>query len=298
MLQNQPPAPPLPPKMPEALTPQAPPQVSYQSNPFYLCFEKFSDFFEKNTWWAVAIIISGILSGLYNFFSNSMSNINDSPANRSETANTFSINQVDAFQGLEVNGIVVIAMIAFIFVIVTWVLQVFIGGLFQYVALKNHENHRVGFSEAFNAVLKRFPRLFFAQALAVLKIIAWSFLLIIPGIIAAYRYALLGYVILDEPDTKKGIIDSHNRIKTLIKGRKREAFGVSVVGGIIPIIGPLAGLVGNAALYRQLQIYHDNNYQKPSVHWLNYLGIILVGFFVLFIIGIVALATSLMSNFR
>lgn len=162
-------------------------------------------------------------------------------------------------------------------------------GIYSYVALQNHAGSSVGFNEAFNAVLKRFPRLFLAQLLATLKIIAWTFLFIIPGIIAAFRYALLPYVILDEPVEKKGVVDSHNRIKALVAGRKREVFGVSTVANLIPIVGPLLQLTGDAKLYRQLQVTHDTHTTRPKVHWLNYLGFVLIGLFVLFIAGIFAI---------
>ncbi len=172
-------------------------------------------------------------------------------------------------------------------------MQVFIGNVFQYVALRNNDGHSVGLNEAFSAVWKRFPRLLLAQFLALLKIIAWSFLLIIPGIIAAYRYSLLAYVILDESETKKGISDSHERTKALIAGRKREAFGVSTVAGLLPIVGPLNQVMGSSRLYRQLQVFHDGKLQKPPVHWLNYLGFILVAFFgTIALIGLILIVST------
>ena len=267
--------------------------VKYQSNPFYLCFEMFNTFFEKNTWWAVALLISGLLSAFVSTAGNFLSSLSDMSSQPVQAATINEFTSADGFTGIGLIFVIAISLILLVLIITTTILQVFIGNVFQYVALRNNDRHSVGLNEAFSAVWKRFPRLLLAQFLALLKIIAWSFLLIIPGIIAAYRYSLLAYVILDESETKKGISDSHERTKALIAGRKREAFGVSTVAGLLPIVGPLNQVMGSSRLYRQLQVFHDGKLQKPPVHWLNYLGFILVAFFgTIALIGLILIVST------
>lgn len=265
---------------------------SYKSNPFYLCFDDLGTFFEKNTWWAIGITAGALLMTFLSFISNLVELLLRSTSESSQAASTMNPEET-----LAVSGIIGITIAIVIFTLfLSTALQIFIGGMFAYVSLGNHNGRSVGFGEAFNAVVKRFWRLFFAQILATFKIIAWTLLFIIPGIIAALRYALLPYVIMDESVEKKGVVDSHNLTKNLVSGRKFEVFGIMTVSGIIPIIGPLVQLTGSAKLYRQLQVFHDNNLEKPKVHWLNYIGIILIAGFLLLTFGLVLLILVILSN--
>lgn len=61
----------------------------------------------------------------------------------------------------------------------------------------------------------------------------WMLLLIIPGIIAVFRYALTMYILTDNPDM--GIREAVNESKRLMKGRKWEFFvlGLSFLGWAI-----------------------------------------------------------------
>jgi hypothetical protein len=278
-------------------TKDVPPNAkSYQSNPFFLCFDDFSVFFERNMWWAIAIIIGAFIGAILSSLSDAFRIMYEASSGKVNATAMSQVTpeQIGIFFGI--GGIILFFVV--ILVLISMIIDVFIRGMFNYVALQNHASRSVSFNESFNAVLERFPRLFLAQLLAGLKIIAWTFLLIIPGIIAAFRYALLPYVILDESSEKKGIVDSHNRIKVLVAGRKREVFGISTVANLIPIVGPLLQLTGNAKLYRQLQVTHDNNVSRPKVHWLNYLGFILIGLFILFITGIIAIIALIIAAQR
>ena len=53
-------------------------------------------------------------------------------------------------------------------------------------------------------------------------IILWSMLLIIPGIIASYRYAMATYIMIDNPDMS--ILDCIRESKRMMQGRKAELF--------------------------------------------------------------------------
>lgn len=68
----------------------------------------------------------------------------------------------------------------------------------------------------------------------------WSILLIVPGIIAAYRYSFAIYILLDDPS--KSVIQCIHESKVLTNGNKFELFilDLSFLGwlvlGIIPIV--------------------------------------------------------------
>ena len=74
-------------------------------------------------------------------------------------------------------------------------------------------------------------------------IILWSLLLIIPGIIAAYRYAMVPYLMAEFPDL--GVMDAMRESKRLMKGNKWRLFclELSFLGwgllGSLTIVGSL-----------------------------------------------------------
>ncbi len=262
------------------------PTFIYQSNPFSLSFDKFGQFFEKNLVWAILLIIAPLL-GL--FFQMLLAAVGDTTGSDVQAHAGHMTHNPEAFGFVAVLLLILgIVLFSALIVFITAV-NVFISGIFAYVALENDAGRTARFGAAIDAVVTRFRRLFLAQLLAIVKILAWSLLLIIPGIVAAFRYALLPYVILDESAKEKGVKNSHERTKALVNGRKREVFGVATVAAIIPIVGGINQLVGNAALYRQLQVSGDKKLEKPPVHWLNYFGFILLGLYILLIVGIASI---------
>lgn len=264
----------------------------YISNPFLLSFNRFGTFFEKNLGWALAIIILPFLGFIFQL----MLNIIGALLSTSPSAHASSLDQAES-TGLAIGLIAIIVIVYVCFVLLGIVFQVFITGVLTYVSLQNEADKTAPLKDAIDATVKRFWRLFIAQLLATIKIIAWSFLFIIPGIVAAFRYALLSYVIMDEPPENQGVKSAHERVKVLVRHRKREVFGVATVAAIIPVVGPILQITGNAALYRELQTFHDQKLEKPPIHWLNYLGFILIALLVLLLIAVGLLAAvAVQSN--
>jgi len=260
--------------------------VKYDSNPFTLSFSAMGLFFTNSMGWAIALIVLGVIG----FIGNSLNLLVDAAKNNNTTVSTSTIDSVSS-----PNASVVIALVITIFVIVVvaivvaMVVQTFVTGMFTYAALRSEEDKQTTFSEAFSATSKRFWRLLLSQLLANLKIFGWTLLFIIPGIVAGFRYQLLPYLIMSESEKEKGIGDSHNKTKSIVKGRLWELFGISFVAGIIPVVGTIIGLSGKAAAYNQLQASSKNIEARPRIHWLNYLGIILMLSFLVLasIIGII-----------
>lgn len=264
----------------------------YNSNPFTLAFDAMGRMFSSNAGWAVAVIIAGILGFFWQILTNAAQFIN------SEEASASSIGQLASGSSEATTIIAMVILIGTIIsavILVSVVIGTYIQGMFTYVALQSETNTKVGFKEAFDATSKRFKRLFLAQLLANLKIIGWTFVFILPGIVASFRYALLPFVIMSDPESEKGVGTSHDKTKALVKGRLWEVFGVSTVGGIVPVVGSLLELTGNAALHNQLKLYNENNLEKPKIHWLNYIAFIVVGGIVA-IVALVALLVFAISS--
>lgn len=290
---------------------------TYDSNPFTLAFNSFMRMFNTNTVWAVVFLVFGVLGALGQFVGN-IADIASTPSSTYEqreekapfdynydddygytdgsTSDDVETSLKDDASTLSVVAIILIIIGITIAVIIfggiIYAIGLFISALFTYVALQSEKGKSVDFSEAWSAVAKRYWRLLGSQLLAGLKIFGWTLLFIVPGIIAAFRYALLPYVVMAAEDGEKGVKTAHDRTKALVKGRLWEVFGISTVAAIVPFVGSMLQLTGNAALYTQLDHYDKKGLEKPKIHWLNYLGAILIALvfaFILFIGTIVVL---------
>ena len=89
-----------------------------------------------------------------------------------------------------------------------------------------------------------FPRVLFLIILQIVFIFLWSLLLVIPGIVAAYRYSFAVYVMIDHPEMSA--MDCLRESKRLTTGYKRQLFLLDLsfifwfLLTMIPIIGYVA----------------------------------------------------------
>ena len=88
------------------------------------------------------------------------------------------------------------------------------------------------------------PRVLFLIILQIVLIFLWSLLLVIPGIIAAYRYSFAVYVMIDHPEMSA--MDCLRESKRLTTGYKRQLFLLDLsfifwfLLTMLPIIGYIA----------------------------------------------------------
>lgn len=89
-----------------------------------------------------------------------------------------------------------------------------------------------------------FPRVLFLIILQIVFIFLWSLLLVIPGIIAAYRYSFAVYVMIDHPEMSA--MDCLRESKRLTTGYKRQLFLLDLsfilwfLMTMVPIVGYIA----------------------------------------------------------
>jgi uncharacterized membrane protein len=90
----------------------------------------------------------------------------------------------------------------------------------------------VEFGLAFNG-FKHFGTAFLAMILVTIFTLLWMLLLIIPGIIASFRYALTFFVLADNPEMSA--MEAINQSKELMKGNKWKLFclGCRFIGWIL-----------------------------------------------------------------
>lgn len=269
------------------------PAKVYNSNPFTLSFDALGRLFKSNVGWAITLVALGFFSFLAQVVSSiiDLANNGSNQASTNPSSNGITLGAPDL---PVIIGIVIIAIFFVIcFVILSTMIETFLKGMFTYVMLQSEKDKAVTFSESLNATSRRFWQLFWSLLLANAKILGWTFLFIIPGIIAALRYSLLPYLIMDQSAEKQSVKQSHDGVKSLVKGRIAEIFGVGTVAAIVPFVGYTLGIAGRGALYRQLRYSQANTTQKPKIHWLNYLGLGAIGLLVLLVLTIIGVSILL-----
>ncbi len=113
------------------------------------------------------------------------------------------------------------------------------------------------------------PRLLFLIILRYLMIILWSMLLIVPGIVAAYRYSLAIYIMIDHPEY--GAIDCLRESKRMTRGYKMQLFllDLSFLGwGILsmfPVVGYAAQVWATPYLETAKALYYEQIRDKGFV---------------------------------
>lgn len=106
-----------------------------------------------------------------------------------------------------------------------------------------------------------FLKLFLLDLLTGIFVFLWSLLLIVPGIIAAYRYRQAIYILLDHPE--KSVLQCIRESKQMMAGHKWELFvmDLSFIGwGIlanIPYIGYLAQIWTVPYLNLSFALYYE-----------------------------------------
>ena len=108
-----------------------------------------------------------------------------------------------------------------------------------------------------------FFKVIWLRILTSVFVMLWSMLLIIPGIIASYRYSLALYLLLDDPD--KSVMQCIQESKELTGGRKMELFllDLSFLGWNLLCIIPFAVIYVSP----YIGITKANFYREISGRW-------------------------------
>ncbi len=248
------------------------------TNPFSRAFSGLDQLFKYNQTMAIILLVFSLVSGIGQFANNLMS------SGSSSTSNTTSLPS-------DINwaaAAVIIIPIALIVLLAGCVIATYVNGITNYVAWKTSRKQTTTFGEAIREVTNRFWTIFAVQILVFFRVFGGLLLFIVPGIRAGLRYQMVLFPVFDE-----GLNASHAiaRIKELTKNHLIEIFGLMTAAGIIPIIGPLLQWGGEAVMYPELKQMHAEGL-KPKVHWLNYIGLVIVGFIFLLVASVIALLAA------
>lgn len=158
---------------------------------------------------AIYVIISYVLDIL-------RSNLDGTYQMTQETYNEYLLGNFDylpEYPGIGVSGIVLVVAI----VIMTVVLH---AGFVIY-CMKICQGEKAGYRNLFDG-FNIFFKVLWLDILMGIFIMLWSMLFIIPGIIAAYRYRMALYTMIDHPELSA--LDCIRRSKEMMTGRKGELF--------------------------------------------------------------------------
>lgn len=147
--------------------------------------------------------------------------------------------------------------------------QFIIGGVieigYSIFLLKQHDDRNPEFNDLFSQ-FERFGTGFAQKFLRGLYITLWSLLLVIPGIVAAYSYAMTPYILAENPDLTAS--EAIARSKEMMYGYRGDLFvlhltflGWDILAALTLNIGYLwlnpYKNAATAAFYRELQARHS-----------------------------------------
>lgn len=267
--------------------------TGYENNPFNIGLTGLKLLFANAKNVAIyAIVISAIVA-IANFIPSVM-----------DTANQFTMNEDErvaqqkadekAFaeffasdpQDLLIAGAIG-ATVVFMFITIS----LLIYGVLEYTSAKLAAGKTAELKPAFKETGKELSSYVWLYVLLTVKILLWTLLFIIPGIVMTIRYSLAGTVFFAEGKRGNAAI---KRSLELTEDAWFTTFGATTFWNIITLgMAPYLIQPGiNAVLYKQ---YADTP-NKPSAHWLSYATLLVpIVLFVLFILAVAAIGLVIYS---
>lgn len=163
------------------------------------------------------------------------------------------------------------ALLAVLVLMVLFVgISIVINGISDYTSAQLSRGKTTTLRQALRAVLTSFWSYAWLRILVAIKILAWSLLFVIPGVIMAVRYSLAGVSYYD-----KGLRgnDAIAHSSKLVKGGWLTTFAshvslnVLTLGFIVTLLEPGT----NGALYHQFSKLKKNH---PPAHWLSWITLL------------------------
>jgi uncharacterized membrane protein len=158
-------------------------------------------------------------------------------------------------------------------------------GVASYTAAEITKGRKVSFNQAFRVAFDHLWSYLWLKLIITVKVILWSLLLIVPGIIMAVRYSLAGVAYFDDSKNLRGNAAVKESLR-MTKGAWLTTYASGTLFNILTlgIINYLVTASANAVLYKQFDKLDDN---KPEAHMLSWLTLILP--IVLVVLAFVAL---------
>lgn len=182
-------------------------------------------------WLAFAVVlVLGALGSIGNGFLNLMQNITD-------LVDLVDPSEMDSTMEL---GAALLGTVASVAGVVGLLIGIFVEnaatvGRCHYF-IKNTES-KPSFADAFSGFKVKYFRNIGTLLLANIKTVLWSLLLVIPGIIKTYEYAIIPYILADDPEISSK--EAFKKARRMMKGNKWRLFklNLSFIGwGILCVL--------------------------------------------------------------
>lgn len=256
-------------------------KTGYENNPFFVATNGFELLFNKAK--SVGIFMAIIAAiGLLGSLPGTFGNPSDPASVDQSASGVMPPTEVWLLIGL------VVLIVAAFFIFLGFVLK----GVSDYTASQIARGKTTTLSEALRVVFSNFWSYAWVLVIVGFKVLLWSLLFIIPGIVMAVRYSLAGVSYFDTKAKGNGAI---KQSLSLTKGAwfttfaSQSLLNILTLGAIQPILEPGT----NAVLYRQYSEYKEGE-EKPKAHILSKLVVliplILIG--LLTLIGIIFAANT------
>ena len=122
-------------------------------------------------------------------------------------------------------GAAVIGTVASVMCIIGLLISIFVGnaatvGMSNYFIKNTYSTP--AFAEAFSGFKVKYLRNVGTILLIGIKLVLWSILLIVPGIIKTYEYAIIPYILADDPEISSK--EAFKKARAMMKGNKWRLF--------------------------------------------------------------------------
>ena len=271
-------------------------ETAYENNPFKVAIRGIEGLFHYAKTIAIIMLVLSIIGVL----SNAVSNANDTLNPQSETSPLWGGEGAGTSSDPDMAGFLTLLLAAgsiiLIFTIVVWIVAIIINGIRDVSAAAVANRKKITLGEAFSALFKRLGGYVWLQILIMVKVLLWSLLFIVPGVIMAIRYSLAGTAFFAR-DMKAGQALKHSI--EITKGGWITTFASYGFFNIVTLgfISALIDTGSRSILFRQFDAYHRSNTPKPSAHALSIVFLaLLILLIVLFVAGIGLLVTFLANQ--
>lgn len=260
----------------------------YINNPFTIAIKGIGLLFQKAPMVALALVLlsafaaSTTAPGAYPAEENasiteSESALSDSPAADTlpdAAAQVGDAEIVDMSGAMEPAMIIILAAIGVVLLFGALVIGSIITGVMSYTAAELAKGNDVSIKQATKATFDRLWSFIWLQVIITAKVLLWSLLFIIPGVVMAFRYSLANLSFFDSDKKLTGNAAIKDSL-ALTKGAWLTTFGAQMFFNIITlgIISPVVDTATKTVLYRQFVPLASSNSEKPKAHALSWISL-------------------------
>lgn len=267
--------------------------TAYENNPFFVAINGLELLFEKARPIGIALLVLAFFSAIGPLRSFVL------PSERQNDQSATVTNEqgkaiADTISNIPAEMWLLIGAIALAVVAVMLAIGIIFRGVLDYTSARIATGETVTLSEAFRAVFGSFWSYTWVLTIMTVKVLLWSLLLVVPGIIMAVRYSLAG-VSFYASGLKGDAAVQHS--SGLVKGAWLTTFASQTLLPILTL-GYAQNLLApgiNAVLYRQLE---QAGTTKPKAHLLSWLVVIIPFVIILAIIAAMVLMLAAFMNYQ